>query len=230
MAADPQHSPRRRLSTQERREQLLTVGARLFAQNPYDDVWIEQVAEIAGVSRGLLYHYFPTKRDFFAAVVQRESDRMLRLTTAEPGLPVREQLGTGLDAFLGYVEGHAQGFRAFHRAKEAGDPTVRAVYGEGLAAQERQILAALTADPETAPLTAEPAALKLAVRGWLAFMVAVCLEWLDEPELTRAQVRDLCARALLGAILPWPDSGSRSTPLSSTDTLRRAGSPRRSAP
>ncbi|QIB47638.1 TetR/AcrR family transcriptional regulator [Streptomyces aureoverticillatus] len=202
MAANPQERTRRRLSTQERREQLLTVGARLFAQNPYDDVWIEQVAEIAGVSRGLLYHYFPTKRDFFAAVVRRESERMLRLTSAEPGLPVREQLGVGLDAFLAYVEGHAQGFRAFHTAAAAGDPVVREVYREGLAAQERQILAALAADPETAPLTAELPAVRLAVRGWLAFMVAVCLEWLAERELTRAQVRDLCARALLGAILP----------------------------
>ncbi|WAL99741.1 TetR/AcrR family transcriptional regulator [Streptomyces sp. Je 1-369] len=200
MAANPQERTRRRLSTEERREQLLSVGARLFAQKPYDDVWIERVAEIAGVSRGLLYHYFPTKRDFFAAVVHRESERMLRLTAAVPGLPVREQISTGLDAFLGYVESHAQGFRAFHRAEAAGDPLVREVYRNGLAAQERQILAALAADPAASHGTQDLPALRLAVRGWLAFMVAVCLEWLEEPDLTREQVRDLCAKALLGAI------------------------------
>ncbi|MEI5101149.1 helix-turn-helix domain-containing protein [Streptomyces sp. PmtG] len=202
MAANPKERTRRRLSTEERKEQLLTVGARLFAQHPYDDVWIERVAEIAGVSRGLLYHYFPTKRDFFAAVVRRESLRMLRLTAAEPGLPIRAQISTGLDAFLGYVESHAEGFRAFHRAEAAGDPAVRAVYREGLAAHERQILAALAADPETARLADDPPALRLAVRGWLAFLVAVCLEWLETREPSRDQVRDLCARALLGAILP----------------------------
>ncbi|WP_327357689.1 TetR/AcrR family transcriptional regulator [Streptomyces sp. NBC_01304] len=191
---------RRRLSTDERREQLLTVGARLFAQNPYDDVWIEQVAEIAGVSRGLLYHYYPTKRDFFTAVIERESRRMLRLTAAAPGVPVLEQLGTGLDTFLDYVATHAEGFRAFHRAEAAGDPTVRRVYKEGLAAQERQILAALAADPQTAGATQDLPTLRLAVRGWLAFLVAVCLEWLEEPGLAREEVRDLCARALLGAI------------------------------
>ncbi|MEU7576439.1 TetR/AcrR family transcriptional regulator [Streptomyces sp. NPDC041068] len=200
MAANPQERTRRRLSTEERREQLLSVGARLFAQKPYDDVWIERVAEIAGVSRGLLYHYFPTKRDFFAAVVHRESERMLRLTAAVPGLPVQEQIGAGLDAFLGYVESHAQGFRAFHRAEAAGDPLVREVYRNGLAAQERQILAALAADPDVARITQDLPAVRLAVRGWLAFMVAVCLEWLEEPDLTREQVRDLCAKALLGAI------------------------------
>lgn len=62
MAGKQGERTRRRLSTEERREQLLSVGARLFSESPYDEVWIEQVAEIAGVSRGLLYHYFPTKR------------------------------------------------------------------------------------------------------------------------------------------------------------------------
>ncbi|WP_306323171.1 MULTISPECIES: TetR/AcrR family transcriptional regulator [unclassified Streptomyces] len=198
--AAPGERTRRRLSTQERREQLLAVGAKLFAQAPYDDVWIEEVAEIAGVSRGLLYHYFPNKRDFFAAVVQRESARMLRLTAAVPGIPVRDQLGTGLDTFLDYVVTHAHGFRAFHSAEAAGDPAVRAAYREGLAAHEAQIMAALAADPHIADRLPEPAVLRLAVRGWLAFLVGVCLDWLDGGELAREQVRDLCARALVGAI------------------------------
>ncbi|MEU7336406.1 TetR/AcrR family transcriptional regulator [Streptomyces sp. NPDC007074] len=192
--------PRRRLSTGERREQLLSVGARLFSESPYDEVWIEQVAEIAGVSRGLLYHYFPTKRDFFAAVVERESERMLRMTAAVPGVAVREQLGAGLDTFLAYVETHAHGFRAFHRADAAGDQAVRAVYRRVLAEQERQILEALAADPDFGRAAVDRSDLRIAVRGWLAFTTAVCLEWLRGAELTREQLRDLCARALLGAI------------------------------
>ncbi|MGW2209780.1 TetR/AcrR family transcriptional regulator [Streptomyces sp. NPDC001781] len=200
MAANQGERARRRLSTEERREQLLSVGARLFSESAYDDVWIERVAEIAGVSRGLLYHYFPAKRDFFAAVVERESERMLRMTAAVPGLPVREQLGAGLDAYLGYVEAHAHGFRAFHRADAAGDQAVRRVYRRALAAQERQILAALAADPEFGPAFEGSPQARLAVRGWLAFTTAVCLEWLREGEPGRDQVRELCARALLGAI------------------------------
>ncbi|MER6128534.1 TetR/AcrR family transcriptional regulator [Streptomyces sp. NPDC001795] len=202
MAANHGERTRRRLSTEERREQLLSVGARLFSENPYDDVWIEQVAEIAGVSRGLLYHYFPTKRDFFAAVVERESERMLRMTAAVPGVPVREQLSAGLDVFLSYVEEHAHGFRAFHRADAAGDQAVRKVYQRALAAQERQILAALAVDPEFGPASRERPDLGMAVRGWLAFTTAVCLEWLRGADLSREQVRDLCARALLGVITP----------------------------
>ncbi|MET8637962.1 TetR/AcrR family transcriptional regulator [Streptomyces sp. NPDC004074] len=200
MAGNQGERTRRRLSTGERREQLLAVGARLFSENPYDDVWIEQVAEIAGVSRGLLYHYFPTKRDFFAAVVERESARMLRMTAAAPGIPLREQLTAGLDTFLSYVAEHAHGFRAFHRADAAGDQAVRKVYRQSLAAQERQILAALAADPEFGSVPAERPDLEVAVRGWLAFTTAVCLEWLRGAELSREQVRDLCARALLGVL------------------------------
>ncbi|MER6330754.1 TetR/AcrR family transcriptional regulator [Streptomyces sp. NPDC001034] len=200
MPANQGERARRRLSTGERREQLLSVGARLFSESPYDDVWIERVADLAGVSRGLLYHYFPNKRDFFAAVVERESERMLRMTAAEPGVPVREQLAAGLDTYLGYVQTHAHGFRAFHRADAAGDQTVRRVYRRALAAQEKQILAALAADPEFGPVFACAPHLRLAVRGWLAFTTAVCLEWLRDGELSREQVRDLCARALLGAI------------------------------
>ncbi|MEH0548666.1 TetR/AcrR family transcriptional regulator [Streptomyces sp. B21-105] len=202
MAANQGERTRRRLSTGERREQLLSVGARLFSESPYDEVWIEQVAEIAGVSRGLLYHYFPTKRDFFAAVVERESERMLRMTATVPGVPVREQLTDGLDAYLEYVETHAHGYRAFHRADAAGDRSVRAVYRRALAAQERQILAALGVDPEFGPVFEERPEVRLAVRGWLAFTTAVCLEWLRGEELSREQVRDLCARALLGVIAP----------------------------
>ncbi|MEW2048237.1 TetR/AcrR family transcriptional regulator [Streptomyces sp. NBC_00377] len=200
MAANQGERTRRRLSTEERREQLLSVGARLFSESPYDDVWIEQVAEIAGVSRGLLYHYFPTKRDFFAAVVERESERMLRMTAAVPGVPVREQLVSGLDTYLEYVETHAHGYRAFHRADAAGDRAVRKVYRQALAAQERQMLAALGADPEFGPVFEERPDVRLAVRGWLAFTTAVCLEWLRGSDLSREQVRELCARALLGVI------------------------------
>ncbi|WP_328420256.1 TetR/AcrR family transcriptional regulator [Streptomyces sp. NBC_00443] len=200
MAANQGERTRRRLSTQERREQLLAVGARLFSESPYDEVWIEQVAEIAGVSRGLLYHYFPTKRDFFAAVVERESERMLRMTAAVPGVPVREQLAASLDTYLEYVEAHAHGYRAFHRADAAGDRAVRKVYQQALAAQEKQILAAMSADPEFGPVFEERPDVRLAVRGWLAFTAAVCLEWLRGSDLSREQVRDLCARALLGVI------------------------------
>jgi AcrR family transcriptional regulator len=127
---------------------------------------------------------------------------MLRMTAAVPGVPAREQLAAGLETFLEYVQAHAHGYRAFHRADAAGDQAVRRVYQRALAAQERQILAALAADPEFGSAFQERPEVRLAVRGWLAFTTAVCLEWLRGTELGREQVRELCTRALLGVLTP----------------------------
>ena len=63
-------APRQRLTVDARREQLLGLGMELFSTRAYEEVWIEEIAERAGVSRGLLYHYFPTKRDFYVAVAR----------------------------------------------------------------------------------------------------------------------------------------------------------------
>ncbi|MGK5530789.1 TetR/AcrR family transcriptional regulator [Streptomyces sp. URMC 129] len=186
---------RTRLDTERRREQLLRVGVQLFAERPYEEVWIEQVAELASVSRGLLYHYFPTKRDFFLAVVRREGERILGMTATDPGLPMDERLLAGLDVYLRFAEEHSQGYRAFHRAMATGDPEIRAIYQELLDAQAARIVAAL----EPAQCLG-PDALRTAVRGWLSFVTTVCLDWLENRRLTRDEVRDLCARALLGAV------------------------------
>ncbi len=61
---------RARLSLDERRQQLLDLGLELFSQRPFEDISVEDIADAAGISRGLLYHYFPSKRDFYVAVVR----------------------------------------------------------------------------------------------------------------------------------------------------------------
>jgi AcrR family transcriptional regulator len=194
---------RTRLSTEARREQLLNVGIELFAQQPYEDVAIEQVATVAAVSRGLLYHYFPTKRDFFAAVIRHEGERMLRMTDTDPDLPVPQRVTAALDAYLGYAKNHAHGFRAFHRAATTGDSEVRAAYESNLALHEDRIFAALTENATDLGIDGRaPAIVRLTVRGWLAFVISVTAGWLDDPTLSQADVRDLCARALVNALTP----------------------------
>lgn len=132
--------------------------------------------------------------------MERESERMLRIMTPAPGRSARERLANGLDAFLRHVEEHAHGFRAFHRADATGDQAVRKVYQRALALQEAQILAALASDAEFGAVLDGRPEMRLAVRGWLSFTTAVCLEWLRGSELSREQVRDLCARALFGVL------------------------------
>ena len=191
---------RTRLAPELRRAQLLTLGAELFSVRPFSQVSIEDIAERAGVSRGLLYRYFPTKRDFVVAMVAAEADALRELMVVDASLPIPDQLRTALDGYLDYVESHEQGYRAVYGASLASDVDVRRIIAANNRAHETQILESLRqagGDPES-EVAAE--VLLVAVRGWLAFVVAVTLDWLERRTLSRDRVRDLCAANLLAGL------------------------------
>src|SRR6201995_1364861 len=91
---------RRRVSPDDRRSELLALGAEVFGQRPYDEVRIDEIAERAGVSRALMYHYFPDKRAFFAAVVKDEADRLDESTNKDQatGLTMYQEVRLGVMA------------------------------------------------------------------------------------------------------------------------------------
>jgi AcrR family transcriptional regulator len=184
---------RTRLSTAQRREQLLTIGAGLFAKRQYDEVWIEEVAEIAEVSRGLLYHYFPTKKDFFAEILRTQRDELLAMSEPDPALPVVEQLRAGLDVYLEFARTHPDGYRIVHRAAGGSDREIQEIREVGTVANAERILTAL------GELTTVTEATRLAVRGWLMFVSEAILHWLDHQTVTQEELRDLCARTLFAA-------------------------------
>ena len=191
---------RTRLSREARQDQLLDLGAELFADRSYEDVHIEELAEVAGVSRGLLYHYFPNKRAFFAAMVRRESGRMSELTLTDPTLPVMEQLTAGIDAYLDYCDTHRMGVRAVYRGGASADPEVQSVVDADIVVQQERIITAVQ------PLGAPTELLTIAVRSWLNFLRNASHEWLDSPTVTRDEIRDLCAQSLVAILLALPKS------------------------
>jgi AcrR family transcriptional regulator len=192
---------RRRLAVDERRDELLRVGMELFSTRSYDDIWVEEIAEQAGISRGLLYHYFPTKRDFYVAVTREAAAEAGRLTAPDPDLPAQEQVRAGIDAFLRYAEEHSHGFLTAYRGGLAGDPDVRAIVEEGRQRQAARILTAVGGTGAPAPL------LRFAVRGWIAFAQAVTAEWLEERRPERKAVCELLSGALAGAITAADPTG-----------------------
>ena len=101
---------RSRLSTDVRREQLVALGIEIFSDRPFDEVSIDDIAAAAGISKGLLYHYFPSKRDFYVAVIRSAADEMQALTEPDPALAPRERLAAALERYLEYVETHARGY------------------------------------------------------------------------------------------------------------------------
>lgn len=76
-ATAAQAAGRTRLSPEKRKAQLTEIGLELLATRPIHEVALDEVADRAGISRTLLFHYFPTKSDFYAAVVERAGQRLL---------------------------------------------------------------------------------------------------------------------------------------------------------
>ncbi|HEY7619387.1 MAG TPA: TetR/AcrR family transcriptional regulator [Solirubrobacteraceae bacterium] len=185
---------RARLTTDARREQLVALGGEIFSERPFDEVSIDDIAAAAGISKGLLYHYFPSKRDFYVAVVREAADEMQAVTDTPAGLPRLERLSAGLDRYLEYVETRARGFATVLRAGIGSDPEVAAIVEEVRSAMAARILDDL---PVTGP---PPPGVRIAVRGWVGFAEAASLEWLERREIGRDELRDLLIKALTGAV------------------------------
>jgi AcrR family transcriptional regulator len=196
----PSAGRRRRLSVDDRRAELLRVGMELFSTRAYEEIWIEEIAQRAGVSRGLLYHYFPTKRDFYVAVTRAAAEEVGALTASARSRPPDEQLSAGIDAYLRFAETHPHGFLTAYRGSLAGDPDVRAIVEDGRQRQSSRILEQVAGAREPSAL------LRLAVYGWTAMAQAITADWLRSRELRREAVRDLLIDALAGAIRAASDA------------------------
>jgi AcrR family transcriptional regulator len=200
LSAVTRTSNRRRLTSEERREQLLAAGAKLLGERPYDEVSIEEIAAAAGVSRGLLYHYFPTRKDFILASLERGEGELADLTAPDPGLDPAEQLAAILDRFLDFVEEHALAYTTIWRSRGGGDPEIRAALDNGRAGRMEVMLDAL-AGWKAAPVpTRRTPALETAVQGWFFFLEGAVLRWLERRDIERQALRELLRLSLLAAL------------------------------
>ena len=198
-----------RLDVDARRAQLLELGITAFGAQPYDDVSIDDIARAAGISKGLLYHYFPTKRAFYTETIRAAAARLVHACDPSPSLEPRLQLHAGLDAYLSYVRAHAGAYATLMRSGVGADPDVAAVVDETRNAFVQLLTRGLTTSAETEG-GADPAIFttpfaRLAMRGWIGFVEAVSLDWASALEAgdatpTQEEIRDLCASVLVERI------------------------------
>ncbi|MEZ0578193.1 TetR/AcrR family transcriptional regulator [Nocardioides sp. MH1] len=184
---------RTRLTPEERREQLLELGLELFAGHTIEEISIDRLSEEAGVSRGLLYHYFGSKQGFHEAVIQRAADDLVAQTAPPEGDDPIAQLLASLAAYVDYVIANHAGYRSLVRAAAGGNDAVRGIYERARAEMIDRTFE--TAGAETfiqdTPLT------RLAVRGWVAFVEDAVLTWCDDPTgVSRDQLVQLVTDAL----------------------------------
>ncbi|KJF21634.1 TetR/AcrR family transcriptional regulator [Rhodococcus sp. ACPA4] len=182
---------RTRLSPDERRAQLIDLGARMLAERPLEQISVEDIADQAGVSRGLLFHYFASKSEFHLAIVRHTSQQMLARTepieTDDPIATLRSVLASYVD----YVTENRTTYVSLLRGTASGDPHMREVFE-----QTRDVMAARTLDQlPTIGLPRTPQ-VELAVRGWIAFVEEATISWLRSPAISREELIELTVNAL----------------------------------
>lgn len=191
---------RRRLSVDERRALLLELGMRLFGARGLDEVSVEDIAREAGVSSGLLYHYFGSKREFHREVTAHAFARLTAVTAPDYARPPGERLVDGLVRYLQYLRADTLGWYWLLRGGGSVDEQMWAL-GEGYRATiEGWVFEALPDDART-PLA------RLAVRGWIGSNAEIALVWLEPgspplPDVVRLMVSALVAALSAAGIDP----------------------------
>jgi AcrR family transcriptional regulator len=183
-----------RLDVDERRRRLLELGARLFTEHAYDELSMAKIAKHAGISKALLYHYFPSKEAYFVATLEEKAAELQQRTTPDPSLPPAEQLSASLDAYLQWIEENASSFDKMIRSAGA-VPEVRQLVDRVRAQTAQRIVDGLSQGKPATP------ALRTAVRGWLGFIDGACLDWVKHRDLDRQTLHGLLLATLLGAVL-----------------------------
>ena len=184
---------RTRLTPDQRRTQLIELGVSLLATRSLDELTIDVLAEEAGISRGLLYHYFGYKQDFREAVVRRAVGDLVEQTAPPEGGEPLERLLASVAAYVDYVVANYQGYVSIVRGAAGGNETLRQVYEETRAALTDRIF---TEDAQGEIIPDTPAA-RLMVRGWSAMGEEMVLTWVADPRgVTRDQLLESLSASL----------------------------------
>ncbi|GGU17122.1 MULTISPECIES: TetR/AcrR family transcriptional regulator [Streptomyces] len=173
---------RRRLGVEERRQQLIGVALELFSRRSPDEVSIDEIASAAGISRPLVYHYFPGKLSLYEAALKRASDDLAARFVEPHEGPLGARLLRVMRRFFDFVDEHGPGFSALMRGGPAvGSSTTNALIDSVRQAAYVQILSHLG-------VTDPPARLELVVRSWISLAESTALIWLDGRRIPRAEL------------------------------------------
>jgi AcrR family transcriptional regulator len=190
-----------RLDVDERRRRLLDLGKDLFTRHTYAELSMSAIAREAGISKALLYHYFPSKQAYFVATLQQQADELAQLIDVDPALPAPEQVVRALDAFLGWVEENADGYAKLLEGAST-HAEVRELVEQVREATAQRILAGVS--PDAPP----PPPLRAAVHGWLWFMDGALTDWLAHRDMERSQLLGLLLGTLMAAVTASGAPGS----------------------
>jgi AcrR family transcriptional regulator len=170
------------MGVDERRQQLIGVALDLFSRRSPDEVSIDEIAAAAGISRPLVYHYFPGKLSLYEAALKRAAEDLAgRFVEPHEG-PLGARLLRVMRRYFDFVDDHGPGFSALMRGGPAvGSSTTNALIDSVRQAAYDQILSHLG-------VTDPPVRLELVVRSWISLAESTALLWLDGRQIPRAEL------------------------------------------
>ena len=187
MSSEPAY---RRLDVDERRSQLLELGTELFTTHSYDELSMAQIARAAGISKALLYHYFPSKEEYFKATLAEAAAELAGRTAPDQSLPPLEQLRASTRAYVGWIDERRESYVKLIESTGS-VPEVRELIANVRDFTSARILEGLVPEAERTP------AKRAAVRGWLWFMDGVLLDWIEHGDRDADEVADSLVDSLV---------------------------------
>ncbi len=168
----------------ERRDQILRVSARLFGARPYSEVSISDIANAAGIARGLLHHYFGSKRELYLEVVRIAARAPLGAEPPE-ALGTERAWATVVDSFLVSIEQHpTRWLNSVNAGGAERDDEVEAILDEA-----REILADQTLEAIGLGHRVDDPVARAFVRAWGGFVQELTVEWVGRERIDRDRVR-----------------------------------------
>ena len=195
MTRGPQEK-RSRLSPEARRAQLIELGVEMLATRRLDELSVELIASTAGISRGLLFHYFASKQEFHLEVARAAAAEMLRRTQPDPALAPVDALRAALSSFIDYVEENPDNYKSLVRGAASGDVDMRAIFDATRSTMAQRIIAVVAGQG-----LAVDARTTLAIHGWVGYVEECVVRWIDTRTLGRDELLDLLTKSLPAVVL-----------------------------
>lgn len=200
-AKEPQRTSSRRrraerLDVDARRAQLLELGVKIVGTRRYEEPWLEEVARTADISKGLIYHYFETKRGFYVEILRHIAETLAQRWTdnitplVERGESAQAVNRAGLNAFLDFAKAYPAAFTTLMEAGAGIDPQVKSV--ESYLREE--LIRHIAHFRGTQDLTP---AQRTGVKAWAAYVERLAVEWLESDQIPRDQVLKMALAVLI---------------------------------
>jgi AcrR family transcriptional regulator len=195
---DQENHSAKRLSADSRRDQLLDIGKWLFNSRRYSEISVDDVAQAAGISKGLLYHYFESKKDFFLVGLREAAVELLNACKVDPALPYEDQISIGIKRYLDYVEERSFAYlNLFYLFRDESGALPELV--EVIEEVRQEILHRLGGRallPRDKPIPAT----RMALRGFLGYAEAAVLYWLENGLVDRPGVEQILISNFVNAL------------------------------